>query len=166
MINTTFLEFSDTRTRVLPLFPDDGAQSAPDPVVDGAKTGSHIGMAEIVPPPFRDLVEPCDHLPDAQPATAAGAFAYPLFKCWMDFEWMRVFFHRPARLRHPASAGRLPPRVPSPGPGCLPLYPSPPSERKRYSASHFSFLGLLSEYTMMIIIRRTSMRNIRGTRLS
>lgn len=80
LINTTFLEFSDTRTRVFPLFPDDGAQSAPDPVVDGAKTGSHIGMAEIVPPPFRKLVEAGDHLPDTQPATVAGAFAYPFFQ--------------------------------------------------------------------------------------
>jgi len=39
-----------TGSRVLPVFPDDGSQAAPDPIVNGPETGGHLGVLEVIPP--------------------------------------------------------------------------------------------------------------------
>ena len=79
MINTTFLELFDTRTRILPLFPDNGAQSAPDPVVDGAKPRRHLGMAEIIPPPFEVDFQLEASFNEPQRRASCGTFGYHQF---------------------------------------------------------------------------------------
>ena len=73
------------RNFLKPTFQRAAPDPVPDPVVDGAKSGSHVGMAVIILPPFGELVEAGDHLLDAQPATAAGEFAYPFFEALDGF---------------------------------------------------------------------------------
>ena len=74
------LKLGDAGARVLPLFPDDGPQPASDPVVNGSKTGGHLGVAEISPPASGEGVKPGDDLLDAQPTVSRGELPHPLLK--------------------------------------------------------------------------------------
>ena len=80
MTDATFLECFDTRSRVLPMLPQDRPQTANDPIVDGAKPGSYFSMAEIIPPAYGVAVESLNYLLDAHTATAAGQFTNSLFE--------------------------------------------------------------------------------------
>ena len=80
MGDTKLFQIPDTGSGVFPLFPDDGAQSAADPVIDGPESGGHLGVPEIPPPASGEDIQPSDDLLDAQPAASSGEFAHPLFE--------------------------------------------------------------------------------------
>ena len=80
MGDTKLFEVPDTGSRILPVLPDDGAQSASDPVIDGPESGGHLGVPEIPPPASGEDIQPSDDLLDAQPATSPGEFTHPLFE--------------------------------------------------------------------------------------
>lgn len=80
MINSAFFEFSNTRTAILPVFPDDRTQATHDPVIEGTNKTACLGMAVISPPATNVLVQLLYNLPETPTTLAAGQFSYPVLE--------------------------------------------------------------------------------------
>ena len=80
MGNTEPFQLFYAGSRVLPVFPDDGPQTASDPIIDGPEAGGHLGVLKVIPPAPCVGVEPSNNLLDAQPTASAGEFPHPLLK--------------------------------------------------------------------------------------
>ena len=83
--DTAFLQLFDTGSTVLPLFPHNGSKPLDDQIVDGSKSGGYVCMTVVVPPAAGILVEPGDHLLDAQAAAAPGELLHALFEPFDGF---------------------------------------------------------------------------------
>ena len=77
MIDAAFLEFTDTCSVVLPLFPAEGSQTTHDPVVERTNKAPCFSMAVVSPPATGEVVQLLDDLPETSATTAAGYLVYP-----------------------------------------------------------------------------------------
>lgn len=78
--NTALLQFPDAGSRVLPLLPEDGPKTAPDPIMERTEAVGTLRDPIVVPPAAQILVKFEDNLVNAPAAAATGQLPHPILE--------------------------------------------------------------------------------------